>query len=1599
MNKRLSALHRLTLCTVSSLLVLHSAVSYADDTEIFFGGAAIDDSVRPNVLFVLDNSGSMAWRTGSNSNPSGSEKSRMQILKESFSTIINGAGAINAGIMVLNERSAYNNTRMVYPVTNIDNPMPNSTQLVASTPEILVSADDATQSSLGGGAVINSTTLQMGYVTTTTTTAETKSSVLQGDDAYFQSSFKSNDWACRMNEPGNDHNVNQDSNTKNDVACGNNDRNTINLRSNNDTNTGDAEPIIGTALLFFSDLGVPAAARLEPSFKAYLHLRPSNTQATNKPTIRLTMEDSKTATEPDDLSQINPNRTYLASADFAATPWSSASTTTLDITDQIKQILDNDANALQQVLLKLRATSTNDYTFCTRNCGTTSGVSNAPRLTIEYNSTAIIDETKTVALRFQNVGIPQGATIDSAHISFAPATANAGPLTLRVKAESSDDATAFTAGSNVAGRSTTAASTPWSPPAWVNQNPAAHAEGPDVETLVQEVVNRSGWCGNNAMAFLFTPESGSGSRTTFSIDGAQGLQPTLTVTYSGGESGCLNPIIEATVNNPKNDAYEESDDDMVLGGNTLPVDQSRFAARFEGIPIVNGADILDTQIIFTPANTVSGANVTTTVRFESADNSAAFTATDDDITDRNDTTDSSCTLNSWTDGVPFVCKGAELRTGLQSIVDRGGWAPGNAITVMSIQGSNSDLNVQAYESNPAEAIKLRIKVASGGLSSSTYTVRNHLNALVQAMSAGNGTPIVPTMDEAARYLRGSRTGYDSPITSNCQSTHLVVLTDGQANGNDAQSSIGSLTGSSCTGDASDSNEQCGRSLATWMAANDQSSIAGDNFITTHTIGFALGALAPSTQAQTFLTNLASNGKGKAYTADNASQLSAAFSKILQDVLSTDTTFVSPGATVNQFNRQSNKNEVYFALFKPSETNRWVGNLKRYGLNSSSGDIIIDADNVGAIDANTGFFKATARSFWTAGSDGNNTALGGVANKLPAAASRKVYTYTGNSPVTPVNLNAAAYLLNDANTANVTQASLGANSTTERTSLINWIRGLNDDGSARNAVGDPLHSVPRLVTYECSSFTDHTLTACASEKQSVFVGTNEGFIQAFNTNTGVEQMAFMPEALLSNIKALKANEESTTLVPRKYGMDNTVVTWVNDVNGNGVIYGGRDPSNPVPTLLPAGLNAGEFVYAYATMGRGGRNLYSLDVTDIDNPKMRWFITPSTPGFAKLGQTWSTPLVTKININGTSTPVVMFAGGYDETQDEISILDQNKDGSARTQDSQGNAIYIVNALTGALIWSGSNEAANVSAQAHQQLSKMTYSIPSSLRAIDINRDGYADQFFVGDMGGQVWRFFINNGNSASSLVSPIDSGAGTIGDGVFADVIPDNVGGETAAVLKEKLRRFYNEPDIALLTVNAGKTLVVNIGSGYRGHPLDTGADDRFYSFRTSIIDSNASHTVLTEDAMYDATLNLVQEGSAAQQAAAATEFAKNSGGWFIRLDNDGEKVLAESTTFAGKVFFNTYEPNAGSANNSCKAVQGVGRAYAVNIFDATPITQLVSGTPDRADRSRDLLTAGIPPKGITLFPEGSDSPPLCIGTECEELDVDITVGPTYWIDEL
>ena len=297
-------------------------------------------------------------------------------------------------------------------------------------------------------------------------------------------------------------------------------------------------------------------------------------------------------------------------------------------------------------------------------------------------------------------------------------------------------------------------------------------------------------------------------------------------------------------------------------------------------------------------------------------------------------------------------------------------------------------------------------------------------------------------------------------------------------------------------------------------------------------------------------------------------------------------------------------------------------------------------------------------------------------------------------------------------------------------------------------------------------------------------------------------------------------------------------------------------------------------------------------------------------------------------------------------------------------------------------------------------MKYSIPSDIRVIDVNSDGYADQFYVGDMGGQVWRFDVHNGENTGSLVT----GA------VIADL-----GGSTAA----NTRRFYHEPDLSVLVEGGIRKLAIAIGSGYHAHPLSTDNEDRFYLIKQDDVTSapedgsdsgtDPDYVKITESDLYDATDNTIEEGTSAQIETAISDLA-GAKGWYIKMENSGEKVLSSALTVAGEILFTTYEPSP-SSTGSCVAAAGTPRFYQVNAADATPSENHTLGTvdPDSHDRASILMTIGLPADPVrlrisdtTTDGEGNSVTEtkdiVCVGTECEEYDSAGTIVKTYWYSD-
>ena len=139
-----------------------------------------------------------------------------------------------------------------------------------------------------------------------------------------------------------------------------------------------------------------------------------------------------------------------------------------------------------------------------------------------------------VGLRFEEIGIPQGARITSAVLEMHAQYSDSGNGTITVRADDSDNAEAFTTGrNNLSDRDETSSEVTYNPGRWTS---GEDYETADLSAVVQEVVNRPGWCGGNDLAFLLT---GTDSRSAMSLERvnnyAQGKPVSLRISYDSTE--------------------------------------------------------------------------------------------------------------------------------------------------------------------------------------------------------------------------------------------------------------------------------------------------------------------------------------------------------------------------------------------------------------------------------------------------------------------------------------------------------------------------------------------------------------------------------------------------------------------------------------------------------------------------------------------------------------------------------------------------------------------------------------------------------------------------------------------------------------------------------------------------------------------------------------------------------------------------------------------------------------------------------------------------------------------------------------------------------
>lgn len=707
-----------------------------------------------------------------------------------------------------------------------------------------------------------------------------------------------------------------------------------------------------------------------------------------------------------------------------------------------------------------------------------------------------------------------------------------------------------------------------------------------------------------------------------------------------------------------------------------------------------------------------------------------------------------------------------------------------------------------------------------------------------------------------------------------------------------------------------------------------------------------------------LESMANVSGGRYFRVNSAvgggAEIADALNTIFSEIQSVNSVYASVSLPVSVNTQGTYLNQVFIGMFRPSEdaSPRWHGNLKQYKLGyypaGSTNLQTLDATNQPAINSSTGFITECSRSFWTPGTpdtywanygedrlhclisglspksnspDGNQVEKGGHGFVLRASTpdTRKVYvaSSTTTSGVTALS------------TSSVNRTQLGIPSATdaEHSALINWIRGTNNvandsldgfraQGLMRPSVhGDIVHSRPVAINFGSDSNPD----------VRVYYGGNDGLLRSINGNPngGNEVWAFLPQEFYSKAKRLRDNAPAiyypglTTdgAIRKDYGFDGPVTAYQN----------------------------GNQAWIFASMRRGGRSIYSFDVSDRDGqPSLKWHI--GCPGnscagsdYEAIGQTWASPaLVTAAGYTtdtGSALPILLVGGGYDTCED----AQPNTCGTG----SKGNRLYVIDASTGGLLkefTTGRGVVADVT-PVKDQNGRLMY--------------GY-----TADLGGNVYRLSGPNGAPISNY-APAN----------WALTHIASLGCDTTATCSEN-RKFMYAPDV----VFEGNTYYLLLGSGDREKPIGNAGGTQNHFFM--LMDRPEDNTWLSsETANCDTQSLLCLDSLLPINSDATPSDADLNGkkGWHLVM-NPKEQVVTSAITVFGTVTFSTHEPTPPQPDQ-CSNNLGIARVYNINYLNAAP----ANGTNQRSEM---IPGGGLPPSpvaGMVQLDDGT-TVPFIIGSD-------------------
>jgi type IV pilus assembly protein PilY1 len=276
-------------------------------------------------------------------------------------------------------------------------------------------------------------------------------------------------------------------------------------------------------------------------------------------------------------------------------------------------------------------------------------------------------------------------------------------------------------------------------------------------------------------------------------------------------------------------------------------------------------------------------------------------------------------------------------------------------------------------------------------------------------------------------------------------------------------------------------------------------------------------------------------------------------------------------------------------------------------------------------------------------------------------------------------------------------------TTQRTALgseaiVNYLRGddsneITDDSSGGtlrprdNPLGSFVNSQPVYVgkppfsnyyenasTPGAESYKDHAASK-ASRDPVLYVGGNDGMLHGFNAETGVETFAFVPSSVINETLREYSNPE----YEHRYFVDGEL------------------------TVAEAYVDDAWRTILVGSLGRGGRGVFALDVTDPDSVSLLW--EKSASDIPALGNVIGKPIIAEVGPGSDWRAV--FGNGPNGSGDKAQLVSISLKNGSVSVSVIDTGVAGDNGLSAPLVW-------------------------------DADKNGTFETVYAGDLKGNIWRF---------------------------------------------------------------------------------------------------------------------------------------------------------------------------------------------------------------------------------------------------------------------